>query len=163
MRLWVADTSPLLFLAKLDRLDILRQAAEEIIVPPAVLREVARYSDEACEKIREAQGSWLRSRSVADLFLIKVLLADLDEGEAEALALAHELKADRVLLDDLDGRRLARRIGLAPVGTLGLLLAARLRGALPSLRAEIAKLRESGFRAHPSLIEAVLREAGEEP
>lgn len=163
MRLWVADTSPLLFLARLDRLDILRQAADDIIAPPAVFREVGQHPDDACQKISDAQRSWLKARPVTDLSLVEVLLADLDAGEAEVLALAHELRADRVLLDGLDGRRLARRIGLAPVGTLGLLLAARLRGGIPSLRAEVQKLREAGFRAHPKLIEAVLREAGEEP
>jgi predicted nucleic acid-binding protein len=163
MTLWIADTSPLLFLAKLNHLDLLRQAAEEVVIPPAVLREVEHYPDEACQRIQDACLSWLKTKPVSDLALVKVLLADLDEGEAEVLALAHEARADRVLLDDLDGRRLARRIGLVPVGTLGLLLAARLRGEIPSLREEIEKLQESGFRAHPGLVEAVLREAGEEP
>ncbi|HKH43864.1 MAG TPA: DUF3368 domain-containing protein [Thermoanaerobaculia bacterium] len=99
---------------------------------------------------------------MTDTSLVRVLLADLDEGEAEVIALALELGADRVLLDDLDGRRLARRIGLTPVGTLGVLLAARQKGKIPSLRAEIEKLLERGFRAHEELVVGVLRQAGEE-
>lgn len=64
-------------------------------------------------------------------------------------------------MDDLDGRRFARRLGVIAVGTLGLLLAARLRGDLPSLRAEIERLRAGGFRVSSALVEAVLRTAGE--
>jgi predicted nucleic acid-binding protein len=162
MKLWVSDTSPLLFLAKLDRLDLLRRTAVEIAAPNAVLQEIQQRPDEASRKLQEAQRSWLKARPVTDKALVEVLLADLDEGEAEVIALAVELQADRVLLDDLDGRRLARRIGLTPVGTLGLLLAARRQGEIPSLRAEIEKLLECGFRAHEDLVAAVLREAGEE-
>jgi predicted nucleic acid-binding protein len=162
MKLWVSDTSPLLFLAKLDRLDLLRQTGTEIAAPHAVFREIRQYADEASRKLEEARQSWLKAREVTETSLVKVLLADLDEGEAEVIALALELGADRVLLDDLDGRRLARRVGLTPVGTLGVLLAARQKGKIPSLRAEIEKLLESGFRAHEELVARVLRQAGEE-
>lgn len=82
------------------------------------------------------------------------------DGEAEAMALA--LDAARIVLDDLDARRLADRLGLKVVGTLGLLLTAKLRGEIPSLRAEIDRLRRGGFRAAPALIEEILRSAGEQ-
>jgi uncharacterized protein len=64
-----------------------------------------------------------------------------------------------IFLAKLD--RLAKRLGVAPVGTLGLLLAAKLRGEIESLRAEIDRLRDAGFRISLALSEAVLREAGE--
>ncbi|HBL26379.1 MAG TPA: DUF3368 domain-containing protein [Acidobacteria bacterium] len=162
MKLWIADTSPLLFLAKLDRLDLLRQAGGEILAPEAVFREIRQRRDEASHKLAEASRTWLQARAVTDRALVEVLLADLDEGEAEVLALAYELHAERVLLDDLDGRRLARRIGLTPVGTLGVLPGARQKGFLPSRRRELDRLLASGFRAHEDLVAAVLREAGEE-
>lgn len=161
MRRWVADTSPLLFLAKLNRLDLLRHAAEEILAPPAVFEEIQRVSDEATKRLEAARLDWLQVHPVADLALIDVLQADLDLGESEVIALAQELKADRVVLDDLDARRMARRIGLLPIGTLGLLLAARLRGEIPSLRSEIERLERQGFRVQKALVEEVLREAGE--
>jgi len=62
---------------------------------------------------------------------------------------------------DLDARRLAHRVGLAPVGTLGLLLAAKLRGEIRSLRAEMDCLRHAGFRVSPTLSKAILEQAGE--
>jgi uncharacterized protein len=90
-------------------------------------------------------------------------MADLDAGESEVIALAMEAKAERVVLDDLDARRFAHRVGAAPVGTLGLLLASKLRGDLPSLRSEIDRLQRAGFRVSPALSQALLREAGESP
>ncbi len=161
MRLWVVDTSPLIFLAKLDRLDLLRSAADRIVAPPAVFLEIAEHPDDASERIELARQSWLGVRPVAERRLVDVLMADLDTGESEAIALAIESKAERVVLDDLDARRLANRVGLAPVGTLGLLLAARLRGEIKSLRSEIDRLRQAGFRVSPALAQAVLRESGE--
>ena len=64
-------------------------------------------------------------------------------------------------MDDLDARRRARRLGFDLTGTMGLLLAARLRGEIPSVRLEIERLVALGFRVAPSLVEAVLDEAGE--
>ena len=161
MRRWVVDTSPLLFLAKLNRLDILKGAADEILAPPAVFLEVAARQDEVGRQIDGASRIWLTRSPVRDERLVEILSADLGAGEAEVIALAREVDAERVVLDDLDARRFARRIGLPAVGTLGLLLAARLRGEIPSLREEIERLRQSGFRASEALVREVLREAGE--
>jgi len=161
MRLWVVDTSPLIFLAKLDRLDLLKRGAEQVVAPPAVFREIDEYPDAASEKIEDAKKSWLSIRAVEDRRLVDVLMADLDAGESEVIALALEVEAERVVLDDLDARRLAQRLGVARVGTLGLLLAGKLRGEIPSLRDEIGRLRQAGFRISPTLSQAVLREAGE--
>ena len=161
MSLWVVDSSPLIFLAKLNRLDLLRKEAEEIFVPPAVLAEIAWQEDDAKRQIEKARRTWLEVRPVRDVRLSAVLKRELGDGEAEAIALALETDAARIVLDDLDARRLADRLGLRPVGTLGLLLAAKLRGEIPSLRAEIDRLRRGGFRAGPSLVEEILRSAGE--
>ena len=105
--------------------------------------------------------SWLQVRPVEDLKIIEVLRADLDQGEAEVIALALQTQAERVVMDDLDGRRRARHLGLDLVGTLGLLLAARKRGELSRLREEIERLQQYGFRVSQSLLQAVLQEAGE--
>jgi predicted nucleic acid-binding protein len=162
MSLWVADSSPLIFLAKLSRLDLLRKEAEGVLVPPAVLREIAGQDDEAAFRVEEARRTWLQVRPLKDLRLSALLKRELGDGEAEAIALALENDAARIVLDDLDARRLADRLGLKVVGTLGLLLAAKLRGEIPSLRAEIDRLRRGGFRAGSALVEEILRSAGEE-
>jgi predicted nucleic acid-binding protein len=160
---WVVDTSSLIFLAKLGHLDLLRRRADKVCIPQAVLDEVRAKPDEATRAIEEAGQSWLSVREVSDRRTVEILLAVLDLGEAEVIALAKELDADRVVMDDLDARRFARRAGFALVGTLGMLLAARLNGEIPSVGDEIARLRALGFRATPSLVEAIMREAGEHP
>ena len=161
MRLWVVDTSPLIFLAKLNRLDLLRKSADQVVAPPAVFQEIAEHPDEASVRIDDARLSWLSVGTVRDRRVVDVLMADLDAGESEVIALAMETKAERVVLDDLDARRFAHRVGAAPVGTLGLLLAAKLRGELPSLGSEIDRLQRAGFRVSPALSQALLREADE--
>jgi hypothetical protein len=161
MKLWVVDASPLIFLAKLDRLDLLRTGADQVVAPFAVFREIGEHSDDASGKIDAARRSWLSVRTVENRRLVDVLMADLDAGESEVIALALEAKADRVVLDDLDARRFAHRVGIERVGTLGLLLTAKLRGEIPSLRVEIDRLRQAGFRVSPALSQALLLEAGE--
>ncbi len=161
MTLWVVDTSPLLFLAKLERLDLLRQGADNVYIPQAVWAEVCAKPDVAYTQIEHATSVWLKVVAVTNTEAVELLLADLDVGEAEAIVLAKTLKANYVVLDDLDARRFARRAGLKPVGTLGILLAARLRGEIPSIQLEIDRLQAFGFRATEELIKAVLQEAGE--
>lgn len=163
MSLWVTDSSPLIFLSKLNRLDLLRQEAEEVLAPPAVLEEIAEQDDEAKRQIEEAQRTWLEVRPVRDMRLLAVLKRELGDGEAEAITLALETHAARIVLDDLDARRLADRLGQRLVGTLGLLLASKLRGEIPSLRAEIDRLQRGGFRASPALVAEILRSADERP
>ena len=81
--------------------------------------------------------------------------------EAEAIVLSMELQAERLLIDDQDARRFAIRSGLTVVGTLGILLVAKQRGVIASLRTEINALASLGFRANPRLVTAVLQSAGE--
>jgi predicted nucleic acid-binding protein len=161
MRLWVVDTSPLVFLAKLDRLHLLESGADRVVLPPTVLLEVSEDPVAAKRRVEAARRSWLRVQPVADQRRVDALRPGLDIGEAEVIALAQEAAAERVVLDDPAARRFARRIGVATIGTLGLLLAAKLRGDLPSLGAEIERLWQAGFRIDPELTAAVLREAGE--
>lgn len=161
MSLWVVDAGPLIFLAKLERLDLLRRGADDVTTVPAVMREIEAYSDTAAQALAAATADWLRVRAPANSTAVAVLLGDLDAGEAEAMILARELNADRLVLDDLDARRHARRLGLPVVGTVGLLLAARLRGDIVALRPELDRLLHLGFRISAQLLDEVIHAAGE--
>ncbi len=161
MKPWVTNASPLIFLAKLDRLDVLQRAASRVLVPSAVVGEITARADEASVQIETALETWLHQQDPSSQERLSLLSQEIGQGEAAAIALGVEVQADRLVLDDLDARRWARRLKLRPVGTLGLLLAARLRGEIPSLEAEIHRLLEVGFRASAALVAAVLQEAGE--
>jgi len=159
--LWVTNTSPLIFLAHLDRLDLLRHGGRRVCCPASVIEEVVARSDAASQAVRLVVEDWLEVREVQDRTAVDVLQADLGAGEAEAVILAKECGAEMLVLDDLDARRLAGRVGLSVVGTLGLLLAAKLRGDIPSLATEVERLEVAGFRIGVRLKQAVLGAAGE--
>jgi len=158
---WVVDTSPLIFLSKLGHLDLLHTYADTVWVPQAVMSEIQAKRDDVTHANEQASQSWLLVRRVDNRQAVEILQAELGPGEAEAIAVAMETHADKVVMDDLDARRFARRVGLDIVGTMGLLLAARLRGDIPSLREEMARLQVLGFYVAPPLAEAILRETGD--
>ncbi|HNB53869.1 MAG TPA: DUF3368 domain-containing protein [Anaerolineales bacterium] len=162
MSLWVADAGPLIFLAKLNRLDLLTRTGDNFCLPQAVMVEIHAKSDEACRRVEVATHTWLKIQTVKNREAVELLLADLDLGESEVITLAREIKADKVLINDLDARRFARRVGLSMIGTVGILLAARLRGDIPSLKDELERLQEYGFRISKPLLEEVLLAANEE-
>lgn len=155
MSLWVVDASPLIFLAKIDRLSLLQSSAERILVPEVVLSEIRAGHDRATARVDQAAEVWLHpvpSPPDSPESLV---------GELAVIELALERRAERVVLDDRAARRQARAEGLSVVGTLGLLLAARLRGEIADLGREIERLEAHGFRASSQLVQRVLSEAGE--
>lgn len=161
MSLRIVDTGPLLFLARLNRLELLKIRAERVLVPSAVIIEIQRKDDLALERIRVCYGDWLGECIVTNPQLLK-LLPDLGKGEREVIAQALGQKINSVVLDDLDARRIARRFGLVPTGTVGLLLAAKKLGLLSSLKVELEYLKAMGFWISQSLWIEALKEAGEE-
>ncbi len=160
----VSNTSPVLNLAIIGQLSLLREQFGEIWIPAAVLEELHVEEDLAgSQAVGEAlEAGWLRVEEVKDQALVQVLQRDLDRGEAEAIALAMQVKAKQVLLDEREGRRVAKSLGLKVTGVLGILLRARREGRLPSLRKAMDELRErAGFRIGAELYADLIRESGE--
>ena len=113
----VTNTSPIIFLRKVDALDLLVSLFEEIVAPEGVVAELGRV-----ELPSFVQVETLSKKGQA---YVRETLGQLHRGELEALALAREEQADFVLVDDLLARREARRLNLRVVGTVGILLLAR--------------------------------------
>ena len=108
------------------------------------------------------RDGWLRCRSVGNRQLAAALGNDLDKGEAEAIALATEIQAGVLLIDEKEGRSVARQAGLVVRGVLGVLLRAKAMGEIASVKAEIDALRNrAGFFIAASLEINVLRSVGE--
>jgi hypothetical protein len=88
------------------------------------------------------------------------LRASLGPGESEAISLALEIRADRLIVDERAGRRVAEALGLRVAGVLGLLVLSKRRGLITSVRPHVDLL-GTGFRADPDLVELILKRAGE--
>ena len=103
----------------------------------------------------------MQVRNVTDQTAMTLVQAALHQGEAAAIVLTTELHAERLVLDDQDAPRFADRCSLKVVGALGILLAAKQRGVIASLRAEINALVALGFHINPQLVTSVLQSARE--
>ena len=104
---------------------------------------------------------WIQERPLAQPIGPRLLKLTLGLGESEAISLAIEVSAKRILLDERRARQSARALGLRPQGTLGILLAAKRRGYLSEISACLCRLAEHGFRLSPELRDEVLVSAGE--
>jgi predicted nucleic acid-binding protein len=157
----VSDTSPLRVLAHLDRLDILTRLFGTVYVPPSVVAELSvATSGVPALSIDRIPGA--RVQAPTDLPRVRDLRERLGAGESEAIVLALELRADFVLIDESRGRAISERLGLTPLGALGLLVRAKHAGLLPAVAPLIQRL-EAGleFRVSAALRQKILTQAGE--
>lgn len=161
----VSDSSTLIHLAAVGRLMLLREFYNELLVPPAVWKEVVEegYGRPGARDVEEAARSgWLRIIAATNEPLVRLLKRDLDAGEAEAIALALEVQAEAVFLDESDARRAAATYGLSKTGVVGLLIRARVEGKIDSLGQELDRLRrEAGFWISEDLYRLALEAVGE--
>lgn len=162
----VADASTLISLAAIGRLELLHAFHGKIMVPPAVWREVVQdgHGRPGTAEVEEARRvGWIEVVVPRNTDLLTLLKRDLDDGEAEAIALAVEQRADIIFLDEAEARRTAALYRIPRAGTVGVLLRAKLTGRIPSLRAELDRLlRERGFYLSDAIYRRVLLEAGED-
>jgi predicted nucleic acid-binding protein len=139
----VSNTSPISNLASIGRLELLKSQFSELWIPVGVAEELAAHPDPVAQAtIQNAiRSQWIQIRTPRDSRLLRLLLLQLHRGEAEAIALATDLNADFVLIDEQEGRQLASRTGLAVTGVLGVLLRAKHAGEVPAVKTEMENLR----------------------
>jgi hypothetical protein len=157
----VSNTSPLILLAKIRRLDLLCQLYHHIVVPTSVLAEVTAKSTNEAERIKLLVRSGQCQVRQASAQAVKDLPDDLGSGERETIALALETRADLVILDDQRGRRSACEQGLTVTGTVGVLVEAKWRGLIPSLRQDLDRLVEAGMWMNEAFYHRLLLESQE--
>lgn len=160
----VSNTSPLLNLAIIDRLDLLRRQFDRVEIPAAVLAELQVDQDRpGSVQLRDALTvGWIVVVQAVDAPLVQALSVELDAGEAEALALAATTRHTHVLLDEREGRSVARAMGLTPIGVVGVLLRAHQEGDVQEVAPLLARLRsEAGFYLSDELVTRILKATGE--
>lgn len=157
----VADSGPLVALACCGRLSLLVDLFASIHLPQAVLDEttadLGRPGAHDIARFALAHAEVHPSRS-DDVYAQAI--AVLDEGESQAISLAHALQC-AVLMDERRGRATAKRMGLPLIGVLGVLAQARRSGRIERLAPLLQQLQDNGYRISPALVATALRMVGE--
>ena len=156
----IADTTPIITLLKLNRLDLLEKLFDTVGAPNAVYEELTSNMKYPSEAQIIAECHFLKRIEVSDRQSIKILreVVGLDAGESEAIALAEEKHADLLLIDERKGRRVAKQMEIKIIGTIGILLQAfdcKLLSQSEILSCS-QKLRNSSIRISDSLFELIL-------
>ena len=156
----ISDTTPIISLIKINRLDLLEKLFEEVLIPEAVYRELttnALFENEA--KIVKT-SSFLKTSSVQNRKSLQLLQAvsGLDDGESEAIILADELKSDVLIMDERKGRKVAEKLGIKITGTVGVLLQSYSENTISSdeIKTYLDQLKNSNIRLSESLIQKAL-------
>lgn len=155
----ISDTSVITNLIQLDQLILLRKLFGDIVLPQKVFDELSRLPKQA---IILRRLKWVEVKSASNTKYFEKLCKILDAGEAEAIALAIELKADVLLIDERKGRRIAQENGILITGLLGVLLEAKTQNLLPQIKPILDKLVfEIGFRISTELYREILKKVNE--
>jgi uncharacterized protein len=161
----ISNSSVLIALSSIQQLPILVQRFPDgIVIPQAVWYEVVETGVGRAGAIEVAAGlnTWLTVQEVQNKTLVSLLQQDLDQGEAEAIALLLEQSSEALLLDEKKARQVARRMAIPVLGTLGLLIWAKRQGIIINLQDQLEALRTvAKFRLSQQVYQEALRQVGE--
>lgn len=158
----VSNASPLIGLARIGELELLQQLYGELVIPEAVAREVVLEGAglPAADQVRKA--AWIKTQTISNSQLVRVLHENLGAGEAEAIALALETEAELLLLDEHRGRQTALHLDLPYIGLVGILIEAKSKGYIDLVKGYLNSLRDTaGFHISDQLYMRVIQDEGE--
>ena len=158
----VSDTSPVMNLAIIGQLQLLERLYGVVSIPEGVAEELkvlAQYHEELQGVL---QQDWLKICRVSNSLAVQTLILELDQGEAEAIVLAQEKRADLLLMDEKRGRKIAQQLGIKVLGVVGVLLQAKEQKLTDAVKPHLNELiTRAGFWVGEELYRRVLEVAGE--
>ena len=158
----VRNSSALINLARIGKLTLLRELFVVLIVPDAVWQEVVVEGAGQPGADEIGSADWIQRQAVMNMQLVHALQQDLDGGEAEAIALALEIGADLLLMDENLGRETAQHLGLRYIGLIGALVMAKRKGLICAVKPHLDMLRDiAGCRVDAELYTHVLIDQNE--
>lgn len=146
----ISDTSCLILLDKIGELAILNKLFGTIITTAEIASEFG-----------QPLPSWVAIKQPSDKNYQTIIEASVDKGEASAIALAVELDDCLLIIDDLKGRKFANQIGLTIIGTIGVIVDAKLTGIITSVKPILAKIKSTNFRITEQSEAIILKKSGE--
>ena len=154
----VSDTSSINNLAAINQLHLLQQLYQTVLIPEAVYQELTDPSFPVAGATEVQTFDWIQTLAVTNRSVVEMLNNELDIGEAEAIALALEVEADQVLIDERRGRLVAAKLNLRYTGILGILVEAKSRGLIVEVKPLLdALISQAGFWVAAPLYNRVLR------
>ena len=146
----ISDTSCFIILSNIGELDLLHKVYGQIITTIEIATEFG-----------EQLPYWVSIHPVADKYRQQLLEMQIDKGESSAIALALETPDCTIILDDFKARKIANQLGLQITGTIGVIVRAKLKGIITSIKPILQKIKETDFRFSMEIELLALKEADE--
>lgn len=146
----ISDTSCFIVLTTINQLDLLQKVYGKITTTIEVLNEYG-----------EPLPDWVEIEKAKDNYRQQLLEMQIDTGEASAMALALETPDSTIIIDDYRARKIAEKLKLNYTGTIGVIIKAKLKGVIPSIKPILAKIKQTDFRLGIDVEQQALKEAKE--
>jgi len=147
----ISDTSCLIILSKISELDLLQKLYGTIIT-----------TQDVADEFGETMPDWIIIENAKDKYHQRILELQIDKGESSAIALALETSDSTLILDDFKARKVAGNLGLRFTGTIGIIIKAKLKGIIPSIKPVLEKIKATNFRVSSEIELQALKEAKED-
>lgn len=159
----VADTGPLIGLAKIRQIRLLESLAGAVLIPPAVRRELLSHRGFEAPLLEKAVEERLQIEPPGEPPQeVEKATSNLDEGERAAIVLAYAVKREAVLLmDDQAGRRVAQQLNVPVTGLIGVLLRSKESGEIEEVTSHLEAVRQQGYWLSDEIVATARRMAGE--
>ncbi len=158
----VSDTTTISNLFLIDKLWILEKLYHKILLPRAVFDELEKIENDSINIDFIRKADWIEIVPVKNTDLVDILLLILDKGESEAIALAKENNAELLIIDEIKGRHYAKQLNLNIIGLMGILLLAKEKKIIESVKDILKELKEkAGFWISKQLFQMTIQLAGE--
>ena len=156
----ISDTTPIISLIKINRIDLLEQLFGEVLIPEAVFRELTTNSIYSGETRIVKASSFMKTMPIKNRKSLDILqaISGLYDGESGAIILADELQSDVLIIDERKGRKVAQKMGITITGTAGILIQAYNEKMISSseIILYIEQLKNNNIRLSDSLIQEIL-------
>ena len=146
----ISDTSCFIILENIGKLELLQKAYGEIVTTTEIVNEYG-----------EPLPEWVKIGTVKDKYRQQLLEMQIDKGESSAIALALETPDYTIILDDYKARKIAEQLGINFTGTIGVIVKAKLKGIIPSIKPLLEKIKLTNFRLSDDIELQALKEANE--
>lgn len=161
----ICNTSPIIGLLSINRLSLLWQLFDCVIIPQAVYQELCADTEKHSAEIQQIEACILQGKitiyQINNSQMVKAMYGKLHYGELEVIVGAKEQGLPLAIIDEIAARKMASEFLIDTIGIMGILLLAKKRRIVKEIRSDLELLRKNGYRISDKLFEETLRKAGE--